>query len=176
MAEQEHANTFDHQLSEGKRKDQKKSVFEFRDVCFSVKSKGQPFGREKKEKIINHNISARVESGHVLAILGPSGAGKTTLLNALSLNAIGGETTGTITLDGKPLTEQTLRRRGFVVAQRDFHWTFLTCKETLEYAADLYCGNESKSEKQKRISKLITRMGSALSASFLAIFHCCNLT
>ena len=89
MTEQEQAVAFDHELSEGKRKDQKKSVFEFRDVCFSVKSKGQPFGREKKEKIINHNISARVESGHVLAILGPSGAGKTTLINALSLNAVG---------------------------------------------------------------------------------------
>eukprot|EP00971_Amphidinium_carterae_P173882 3446674-Amphidinium_carterae.1 len=76
----------------------------------------------KTEKVINQKISARVESGRVLAILGPSGAGKSTLINALSLQAAGGKTTGSVTLDGRPLTFEMLRRRGFVVNQEDHHW------------------------------------------------------
>eukprot|EP00403_Amphidinium_massartii_P011216 CAMPEP_0178424242 /NCGR_PEP_ID=MMETSP0689_2-20121128/28108_1 /TAXON_ID=160604 /ORGANISM="Amphidinium massartii, Strain CS-259" /LENGTH=649 /DNA_ID=CAMNT_0020045871 /DNA_START=81 /DNA_END=2030 /DNA_ORIENTATION=- len=136
----------------------KQSVFEFRDVCFSVKVKKDGMFGPKTEKLINHNISARIESGHVLAILGPSGAGKSTLINALSLGAAGGETTGSVTLDGKPLNYEMLRRRGFVVAQQDFHWTFLTCRETLEYAAELYLTGNS-AEKSKRVASIISKMG-----------------
>jgi len=69
------------------------SVFSFSNVSFSVEVKSKS-GKGKEEKVIVQNISSSVQSGHVLAILGPSGAGKTTLINALTLNAFGGTTTG----------------------------------------------------------------------------------
>jgi len=137
----------------------KRSVFEFKDVSFSVMIKSKEDGK-KVEKIINREVSGRVESGHVLAILGPSGAGKSTLINALTLSAIGGKTTGEITLDEAPLTYEMLRRRAFVVAQQDFHWTFLTCRETLKYAADLYL-NSSEDEKNEMVDGIIDKMGLA---------------
>lgn len=60
------------------------SVFTFNDVSFTVDTK------EGKKTIIQ-NISGRVPSGTVLAILGPSGAGKTTLINVLTMDPAAGD-------------------------------------------------------------------------------------
>ena len=39
---------------------------------------------KKKSKDLLHGITAAVQSGRLMALMGPSGAGKTTLLNALA--------------------------------------------------------------------------------------------
>ncbi|KAJ1431674.1 hypothetical protein B484DRAFT_327731, partial [Ochromonadaceae sp. CCMP2298] len=69
---------------------------------------------------------------------GPSGAGKTSLLKVLTMDAPGGTSTGSITLNGTPLTADRFKRRCALVAQEDHHWAFLTCRETIRYAADLF--------------------------------------
>eukprot|EP00971_Amphidinium_carterae_P339755 6477737-Amphidinium_carterae.1 len=51
-----------------------------------------------------------------------------------------------------------LRRRGFVVNQEDHHWTFLTCKETLAFAAEFYL-SVSQEEKARRVQSIISKMG-----------------
>ncbi len=43
-----------------------------------------------------------------------------------------------MTLNGVPLTDQIFREHCFVVKQHDKHWPYLTCRETLRYAAELY--------------------------------------
>eukprot|EP00961_Rhodomonas_salina_P221447 2994282-Rhodomonas_salina.1 len=42
--------------------------------------------------------------------------------------------------------------------QVDQHWAFLTCRESLEYAADLYL-SESAEEKHRRVEDLLNQMG-----------------
>lgn len=60
--------------------------FRFRDVRFSVevsKTKAAIMGGQAGTKEILRGVSGAVESGQILAIIGPSGAGKTSLLDVL---------------------------------------------------------------------------------------------
>ena len=121
------------------------------DITFTVQS-------VKGEKNIVSRASDLVTSGQTLAIMGPSGAGKTTLLKALTLEALGGETTGSLTLNGTPLTASRFSRRAALVAQEDHHWAFLTCRETISYAADLFM-NTTKEEKKREVDSMLQKMG-----------------
>ena len=49
-----------------------------------------------------HNVSLSLKEGELLSVLGPSGCGKTTLLNILA--GFLAPTSGTVTLNGKPVT------------------------------------------------------------------------
>ena len=82
------------------------TVFQFSKISFLVKDKKAETGTKK----ILDDISATVCSGRVLAIMGPSGAGKTTLINALTLQGFGGTTTGSVTLDGAPMSPSSSAR------------------------------------------------------------------
>eukprot|EP00541_Cyclophora_tenuis_P013819 CAMPEP_0116549230 /NCGR_PEP_ID=MMETSP0397-20121206/4761_1 /TAXON_ID=216820 /ORGANISM="Cyclophora tenuis, Strain ECT3854" /LENGTH=634 /DNA_ID=CAMNT_0004073937 /DNA_START=552 /DNA_END=2456 /DNA_ORIENTATION=- len=113
------------------------SVLRFKDVNFIV-------GKGDKEKYILQDVSGKVKHGHVLAIMGPSGAGKTTLISALTLDAFYGTPHGTVTLNGVPLNDHIFKRHCFVVKQQDKHWPYLTTRETLFYAAELYEVAEKK--------------------------------
>eukprot|EP01033_Poteriospumella_lacustris_P013703 gene13704-biopygen6226 len=122
------------------------------DVSFSVMKK------DKKSTIL-HNVSDVIQSGQMLAIMGPSGAGKTTLLRVLTMEAHGGISEGTVTVNGRPLTSQLFKSKCGLVAQEDYHWAFLTCRETIAYAADLLSPGASAAEKTEAVNRMITRMG-----------------
>mmetsp|Transcript_27970 Transcript_27970/g.65187 ORF Transcript_27970/g.65187 Transcript_27970/m.65187 type:complete len:672 (-) Transcript_27970:270-2285(-) len=125
----------------------------FRDCRFSVPGKS---GAPRKE--ILKGISGEVRSGHVLAIMGPSGAGKTTLLNLLSLVPIGGKSEGEVTFNGAPVTDQVFRNHMSIVTQEDHLWPFLTCRETIEYAADFSMSVPSE-QKKAVVDQLIVSLG-----------------
>jgi ABC-type Fe3+/spermidine/putrescine transport system ATPase subunit len=57
------------------------------------------------------DVSFKVDEGDVICLLGPSGCGKTTLLRIVA----GLETAdlGQVTLDGRPLDQVPVHRRGF---------------------------------------------------------------
>lgn len=95
----------------------------------------------------------------MLAIMGPSGAGKTTLLRVLTLEAFGGTTTGTVAYDGQPVNSHLFKEKVGLVAQEDYHWTFLTCEETIQYAADFYLPNLSKEERKVEVDTMLEKMG-----------------
>lgn len=63
---------------------------------------------------------------------------QTTLLHALTLSAFYGTATGTVQLNGIPLDRKTFIQHCYHVEQHDKHWPYLTCKETLRFAAELY--------------------------------------
>lgn len=72
---------------------------EFRDVCFSYDSEGEP-------KEVLHGVSLQVKRGEVVALVGPSGAGKSTLMNLLP--RFFDVTGGAIFLDGHDVRDLTL--------------------------------------------------------------------
>jgi ABC-type multidrug transport system ATPase subunit len=156
-------DTSDIELSEQApfRGDDLKHNFSFKGLTFKVKVPTEDstlLNKKTEDKLILQDVGATVDSGHVLAIMGPSGAGKTTLINCLTLKAFGGETTGSATLDGLPITMDVLRRKCFVVEQQDNHWPFLTCRETLMYAAELLLSLPAD-ERVARVNEIITKMG-----------------
>lgn len=119
------------------------------DVSFSVTTK------DKKSTILN-NVSDVVQSGQMLAIMGPSGSGKTSLLRVLTMEAHGGVSEGTVTVNGIPLTSRLFKSKCGLVAQEDYHWAFLTCRETIAYAADLLSPGATQGEKTEAVNRMIT--------------------
>eukprot|EP00523_Entomoneis_sp_CCMP467_P015765 CAMPEP_0168778046 /NCGR_PEP_ID=MMETSP0725-20121227/6888_1 /TAXON_ID=265536 /ORGANISM="Amphiprora sp., Strain CCMP467" /LENGTH=556 /DNA_ID=CAMNT_0008827819 /DNA_START=82 /DNA_END=1753 /DNA_ORIENTATION=+ len=115
-------------------------------------------GKGDRSKKILEDVTAMVKSGRVLAIMGPSGAGKTTLLNALTLDALYGATTGSVKLNGIPLTDEIFKEHCYVVKQQDKHWPYLTCRETLVYATQLY-GVVAKGEEGALADEIIKKLG-----------------
>ncbi|KAK3284935.1 hypothetical protein CYMTET_7438 [Cymbomonas tetramitiformis] len=124
--------------------------FCFRDCRFTVSTKAG-------EKSVLKGITGSARSGEVLAIMGPSGAGKTQLMNLLSLIDGPGAVSGDVTLNGKPFTRELFMKYAGQVPQADFHWAFLTCRETVQVAADLL--NIPQAEREKRVAKIMKRTG-----------------
>ena len=89
--------------------------------------------------------------------MGPSGAGKTTLISSLTLDALYGKATGSVTLNGVPLTDAMFQQHCYVVKQHDNHWPYLTCRETLQYAAQLY--QTPADELEARVNGIMHKMG-----------------
>lgn len=88
-------------------------VFEVIDCTYTVVAKG------RREKVLVDGVSARLEPGQVLALLGPSGAGKTTLLSMLTLQRGIGRAHGKALLNGQPFTPALYRQHAAYVAQHD---------------------------------------------------------
>jgi polar amino acid transport system ATP-binding protein len=78
----------------------------------SVKNLGKSFG----SLCVLHNVSADVEKGEVVSIIGPSGSGKSTLLRAI--NFLDPPTEGDVFFDGEKLAKKNIdaarRRMGMV--------------------------------------------------------------
>lgn len=98
------------------------------------------------------------ESSDVLTILGPSGAGKTALINALTLEAVYGTCSGSITLNGVRLTGKLFKQHAYVVKQRDKNWPNLSCREILTYTARLY-DVDTQNTVEELVKDVIAKMG-----------------
>ena len=98
-----------------------------------------------------------MRSGSVLAIMGPSGAGKTTLLNMLTCENVGGKPVGNVTLNGHAMTAPVYMEHCAYVRQTDSLWPFLTAKEHVKMAAELYATDKDKVDEQ--VSFLMKSVG-----------------
>eukprot|EP00930_Biecheleria_cincta_P073146 TRINITY_DN60466_c0_g1_i1.p1 TRINITY_DN60466_c0_g1~~TRINITY_DN60466_c0_g1_i1.p1 ORF type:complete len:660 (+),score=105.20 TRINITY_DN60466_c0_g1_i1:27-1982(+) len=114
--------------------------------------------KAKQPRIILNNISFQVRSKEVLAIMGPSGAGKTQLMNFITLENGPGVATGRVSLNGEKMTRELFRKFCTFVPQSDTHWAFLTCRETLQFAADFFLG-ASRNERTRAVDEMLERMG-----------------
>lgn len=99
---------------------------------------------KNKQRIdILHGMEGVVQSGEMLAVLGPPGSGCTTLLKTIA-----GDTHGFYIADGASLNYQgispaemrtTFRGEAIYTAEFDHHFPFLTVGETLYFAARARC-------------------------------------
>ncbi|ORY86958.1 ABC drug exporter AtrF [Protomyces lactucae-debilis] len=126
-----------------------KSVFTFRDLCYSVDAEGS-------RKQLLDNVQGWVEPGTCVALVGSSGAGKTTLLNTLAQrnNSIG-YISGEMLVDGHALGPGFARGTGFV-EQQDLHDETATIREAFEFSALLrQSASTPKSEKLDYVNKVL---------------------
>ncbi|XP_077248707.1 ATP-binding cassette family G25 [Tasmannia lanceolata] len=114
--------------------------------------------KSMEERTILDKITGMVSPGNLLAILGPSGSGKSTLLNILA-GRLTGNYTGTVSVNGRPLSKSTSRNIGFVT-QDDTLYPHLTVKETLVFCSLLRLPKTlSKNEKIRMAESVITELG-----------------
>ena len=73
-------------------------------------------------------VIVQVQSGEMLAIMGPSGAGKTTLLDVMALEAHAGISEGCVQLNGHDMSTKVFTEQCALVRQQDSLWAHLTCR------------------------------------------------
>lgn len=120
------------------------------------------FGFQYTELIqLLHGVNGIVNSGMLMAIMGPSGAGKTTLLATIS-RRVKGKATGDVLLNGKPIdTEQMIRISGFV-PQTDLAIESLTIQEHMEFMACMKMDRRLRANfRRQRITVLLRELGLA---------------
>lgn len=110
------------------------------------------FSRDNETEALR-NVSITVGTGEFVAIIGPSGCGKSTLLSLISglLNA----TSGTVLVDGAPVTEPT-RKVGYML-QQDYLFEWRTILENTLLGAEIQ-GTAIDAARQRAI-QLLTRYG-----------------
>mmetsp|Transcript_1138 Transcript_1138/g.2311 ORF Transcript_1138/g.2311 Transcript_1138/m.2311 type:complete len:674 (+) Transcript_1138:104-2125(+) len=134
----------------------RRAVLSAIDVNFTVPIK--KWGRSIGEKHILKNVSMMMRSGEALAVMGPSGAGKTTFMDLLTIQGAGGKRTGYVDLNYEPLTPEVFRKYCAYVPQNDSGWPFLTCRESMQFAADFFISG-SAAVKKERVDQLVKSMG-----------------
>jgi putative ABC transport system ATP-binding protein len=117
--------------------------------------RSEHLGRVVKDKILVEDATFEVQSGEVLAIVGPSGSGKSSLLRLL--NRLDEPTTGTVYLDQidyRQIAPRDLRRRLGMVNQRPYLFPG-TVEQNLRFGPL----QRGESLSQDSIDQLLLRVG-----------------
>ncbi|KAH8653120.1 putative Brefeldin A resistance protein [Tricladium varicosporioides] len=103
------------------------SVFTWKNLTYTVKT---PSG----DRVLLDNVQGWVKPGQLGALMGSSGAGKTTLLDVLAQRKTDGTISGSVLVDGRPLSISFQRSAGYC-EQLDIHESLATVREALEFSA-----------------------------------------
>ncbi|XP_050307986.1 ATP-binding cassette sub-family G member 4 isoform X2 [Anthonomus grandis grandis] len=123
----------------------------FSDLSFTVKQGTQ-------EKTILKNVSGKLRSGELTAIMGPSGAGKSTLLNILTGYKTDG-IKGTIMMNDQVRDLSKFRKLSAYIMQDNQLHANLTVDEAMNVATKLKIGDKPKHEKESIISEILDTLG-----------------
>lgn len=104
-----------------------------------------------KKNLILENITQNFEAGKCYGVIGRNGAGKSVLFKAIA--GLLPPSTGTITVDGKPLTNDFLRDAGIIIETPNFIKEY-TALENLQCLADI-----QKKIDKKKISSTLEEVG-----------------
>ncbi|XP_019321149.1 ATP-binding cassette sub-family G member 8 isoform X2 [Panthera pardus] len=106
------------------------------------------------------NLSFKVRSGQMLAIIGSSGCGRASLLDVITGRGHGGKIkSGQIWINGQPSTPQLVRKYVAHVRQHDHLLPNLTVRETLAFVAQLRLPRTfSQAQRDKRVDDVIAEL------------------
>ncbi|XP_069881595.1 ATP-binding cassette sub-family G member 8 isoform X1 [Dipodomys merriami] len=106
------------------------------------------------------NLSFKVRSGQMLAIIGSSGCGRASLLDVITGRDHGGKMkSGQIWINGKPSTRQLVRKSVAHVRQHDQLLPNLTVRETLAFVAQMRLPRTfSQAQRDKRVEDVIAEL------------------
>ena len=124
------------------------AVFTWKNLTYTVKT---PSG----DRVLLDNVQGWVKPGMLGALMGSSGAGKTTLLDVLAQRKTEGTISGSILVDGRPLSVSFQRSAGYC-EQLDVHEPLATVREALEFSALLRQSRTTpRDEKLKYVDTII---------------------
>ncbi|XP_021073631.1 ATP-binding cassette sub-family G member 8 isoform X1 [Mus pahari] len=106
------------------------------------------------------NLSFKVRSGQMLAIIGSSGCGRASLLDVITGRDHGGKMkSGQIWINGQPSTPQLVRKCVAHVRQHDQLLPNLTVRETLAFIAQMRLPRTfSQAQRDKRVEDVIAEL------------------
>ncbi|XP_006986576.1 ATP-binding cassette sub-family G member 8 isoform X2 [Peromyscus maniculatus bairdii] len=106
------------------------------------------------------NLSFKVRSGQMLAIIGSSGCGRDSLLDVITGRDHGGKMkSGQIWINGQPSTPQLIRKSVAHVRQHDQLLPNLTVRETLAFVAQMRLPRSfSQAQRDKRVEDVIAEL------------------
>ncbi|KAM6916609.1 ATP-binding cassette sub-family G member 8 [Xenentodon cancila] len=119
-----------------------------------------PWEIEQNKQTVINDLSLRVRSGQMLAIIGSSGCGKTSLLDIITCRDEGGiMTAGQILINGKPNTPQLVKKSIAHVRQDDRLLPHLTVRETLSFVARLRLPTHfTQAQRDERVDDVIAEL------------------
>ncbi len=129
----------------------------------SVKNLEKRFG----DNVILKNVSADIEKGEVISIIGPSGTGKSTFLRAM--NFLDPPTDGEVFFDGRLITKKNVdavRRRMGMVFQNFGLFSHMNVMDNLS-AGPVKLLGVSKSEAEEKSAELLRTVGLYERARFM---------
>jgi len=138
----------------------------FKDLRYSVNvssketipGKRGPFKTKTvvKEKVILHNVSGYFREGRLTAVMGASGAGKTSLLQVLAGEVRAGDVSGTISVNGQPISGEQIKSISGFVFQDDVILATMTVREAIAMSATLRLPQTlSQTERDDRVNAML---------------------
>ena len=112
--------------------------------------------KQLREFVALDDLSLAIEPGEFLTVVGPSGCGKSTVLDLIS--GLASPTSGTLTIDGTPITGPGLDRS--VVFQQYTLLPWRTAQANIEFALEAK-GGLSRSERAERAREYLDLVGLA---------------
>ncbi|WP_282628299.1 ABC transporter ATP-binding protein [Empedobacter sedimenti] len=88
--------------------------------------------RRYKDKVALNNFSINIPHGSIYGLLGPNGAGKTTFIRIV--NQITAPDSGTILLNGEPLTNKSIGQVGYMPEERGLYKNMKVGEQALYFA------------------------------------------
>ncbi|XP_077885409.1 ATP-binding cassette sub-family G member 8 isoform X4 [Ictidomys tridecemlineatus] len=117
-------------------------------------------GSQDSRELGIQNLSFKVRSGQMLAIIGSSGCGRVSLLDVITGRHHGGKMkSGSIWINRQPSTPQVVRKCVAHVRQHDQLLPNLTVRETLAFVAQMRLPRSfSQAQRDKRVEDVIAEL------------------
>lgn len=106
----------------------------------------------KRKKVLK-GVNLQVNEGEIYGLLGPNGAGKTTTIK--SLIGLIFPDSGYVEIFGSKSLNSTIRKRIGFLPEQPYFYEYLTVREYLNLAADIF-GIKNKGEKIEELSSLLS--------------------
>jgi len=111
------------------------TVYELKDFGCTLEKK-RNCGLSSSSTILLDSVDLQVHGGEILAIMGPSGAGKSVLMECATLNQPKHfSVSGKVMINNIQMTTDLFKEYCYIVHQSEYLVPWLTCRETLIYAA-----------------------------------------
>ncbi|MBO0958808.1 ABC transporter ATP-binding protein [Neobacillus sp. MM2021_6] len=112
--------------------------------------------KEFDKKAIINNLNLTIEDGKFTVLVGPSGCGKTTLLRMIA--GIGPQTSGSVLIDGKDITDIAPGKRGVAMVFQNYAiYPTMSVRENIEFG--LKNNKVKKAERTQLVESISASVG-----------------
>ncbi len=124
-------------------------------IRIAVRGLGKVFSLRGRAFAALEGVTFDIAEGEFVALIGPSGCGKSTILNIVA--GLLGSTSGSVAIDGRPVTRGRTNRNVGYVFQRDTVYPWRTVSRNIGYGLEL--AGVPRAERERRVAEMIRGAG-----------------